>query len=199
MTLGSELGPLAALQGEWEGAEGLDVAFSNVRGVIADTPFRERTTFSPFGPVENGTQVLYGLDYRTAAWRDGEENPFHTEVGYWLWDAADGQVMRCFMVPRGTLVLAGGSAAAGDKVIHMSAEVGSETYGILSNRVLASMARTIGYTLTLAIGDGTFSYDESTTIEHARQPNPIVHTDRNTLHRVGDAGPQGEVSLHGPD
>ena len=43
----------------------------------------------PFGPVDNGTQALYGLDYRMAAWRGDEENPFHTEVGYWLWDAAD--------------------------------------------------------------------------------------------------------------
>src|SRR5581483_7883163 len=96
-----ELGPLAGLQGTWEGEAGLDIAFSNEKGTMGETPFRERTTFNPFGPVENGSEVLYGLDYRTAAWRGDEENPFHTEVGYWLWDAADGQVLRCFMIPRG--------------------------------------------------------------------------------------------------
>ena len=41
-----------------------------------------------------------------------EENPFHTEVGYWLWDAATGEVLRGFVVPRGITVLAGGTAAA---------------------------------------------------------------------------------------
>ncbi len=69
MALGSELGPLERLQGTWEGDAGLDVSFLNAKGVIGETPFRERTTFNPFGPVDNGSQVLYGLDYRTAAWR----------------------------------------------------------------------------------------------------------------------------------
>ncbi len=75
MALGKELGPLAGLQGTWEGDQGLDVAYSNEKGEIGDTPYREKTTFNPFGPVENGRQVLYGLDYRTAAWRDEEEQP----------------------------------------------------------------------------------------------------------------------------
>ena len=109
-TLGrAHLGPLAELAGIWEGNEGLDVAYSNERGVLAETPYRERVEFKPFGPVDNGAQTLYGLDYRMAAWRRGEDLPFHTEVGYWLWDAADGQVMRCSVVPRGSVVLAGGT------------------------------------------------------------------------------------------
>ena len=107
-------GPAGGAARDLGGGPGLDVAFFNDQGEIGETPYRERTTFNPFGPVENGRQVLYGLDYRTAAWRGDEENPFHTEVGYWLWDAAEGQVMRCFMVPRGTLVLAGGTAAPAD-------------------------------------------------------------------------------------
>jgi hypothetical protein len=196
MALGKELGPLEGLQGTWEGDQGVDVAFSNEKGTIAETAYREKTTFNPFGPVENGHQVLYGLDYRTAAWRDDEENPFHTEVGYWLWDAAEGQVMRCFMVPRGTVVLAGGDAAPGDTTLHMTATCGSETYGILSNRFLAAQARTSGYELTLTIGDGTFSYDETTVIEHGRLSDVLRHTDRNTLVRVDPPDEHGEVSRH---
>jgi hypothetical protein len=41
-------------------------------------------------------------------WRLGETDPFHEELGYWLWDADAGQVLRCFMVPRGVTVIAGG-------------------------------------------------------------------------------------------
>ena len=62
----AHLGPLATLAGTWEGDQGLDVAFQHARGDIGETPYRERITFNPFGPVDNGTQCLYGLDYRTA-------------------------------------------------------------------------------------------------------------------------------------
>jgi hypothetical protein len=195
MTLGAELGPLEKLVGTWEGTEGLDEAFSNSLGQVIETPFRERTTFSSFGPVENGRQVLYGLDYRTAAWRADEENPFHTEVGYWLWDAADGQVMRCFMVPRGSTVLAGGDAVADATSFEMSAEIGSETYGILSNRFLAEAARCIRYHVLVTVGDDTFSYEETTTIEHQRIDALLIHTDRNTLRRLNDDDLPGEVSV----
>jgi hypothetical protein len=185
MTIDRELGPLASLVGTWEGAEGVDEAYSNQQGLVTETLFRERTTFTSFGPVENGSQVLYGLDYRTAAWRGEEENPFHTEVGYWLWDAEAGQVMRCFMVPRGSTVLAGGPATPDATTFTMTAEVGSETYGILSNPHLAKVARATHYSVTVVLGEDTFSYEEATTIEHSRLTNLLIHTDKNTLKRVG--------------
>lgn len=182
----AQLGPLAALVGTWEGDQGLDVSFHNADKQVGETPYRERTVFNAFGPVENGGQVLFGLDYRTAAWRAGEEDPFHTEVGYWLWDAAAGQVMRCFMVPRGSTILAGGPATATSRSFTMSAEVGSESYGILSNLYLAQMARTVHYHCTITIGDDdTFSYDETTTVQLKRFDAPFAHTDRNTLRRIG--------------
>src|SRR4051812_49992326 len=130
MTNTSAWGPLAALIGEWEGAEGVDVAFANVEGRVVETPFRERITLEPFGPVANGSQELWGLDYRMAAWRMNEENAFHTEVGYWLWDADGGHVLRCFMVPRGTTLIAGGTASPTATSFSLEANLGSETYGI---------------------------------------------------------------------
>ena len=180
----AELGPLADLAGTWEGDEGLDVAYSNERGVLAETPYRERVEFKPFGPVDNGAQTLYGLDYRMAAWRRGEDLPFHTEVGYWLWDAADGQVMRGFIVPRGSAVLAGGPAAPEATSFELAAECGSEVYGIVSNPYLARGARSAAYRARIRVEGDVFSYEEETTIEHARWPEPIRHTDRNRLHRV---------------
>ena len=116
----------------------------------------------PFGPGrERHSRSLFGLDYRMAAWRGDEENPFHTEVGYWLWDAADAQVFRCFVVPRGSLVLAGGDATPDAKSFTMHAECGSEIYGVLSNRFLATAARTSNYKCTVTVNDdGTWAYDE---------------------------------------
>jgi len=184
MSSAPEWGPLAGLIGTWEGAEGLDVSFHNVEGTIVETPFRESLTMKPFGPVENGRQVLYGLDYRTAIWRYEEENPFHTEVGYWLWDAGLGTVMRGFVIPRGQVVLAGGQAAAEDRSFTMSADLGSAVWGICSNPFLDQAAKTVRYEVTVTVGDdGTFGYDETTVLEHGRA-GTYNHTDRNVLRRV---------------
>lgn len=179
------LGPLAGLVGTWEGDGGLDVSFHHAEGKIADTPYRERITFNAFGPVDNGTQVLYGLDYRMSAWRSEEEDPFHTEVGYWLWDAEAGQVMRAFMVPRGTVVLAGGDASADDTTFTMTAERGSTTYGVLSNRYLDEAASTVSYSVTVTIDGDSFSYEEDTVLKMTVSDELVHHTDRNRLRRVG--------------
>jgi hypothetical protein len=188
VSAGPEWGPLARLAGIWEGDQGEDVAYSNEKGEIALTPYREHTELKPFGPVENGIQCLYGLDYRMAAWRGTEENPFHTEVGYWLWDATDSQVMRCFLIPRGSALIAGGQVDAGATRYTMVSDAGSETYGILSNQFLAAQARTVRYEVTIDVSeDGVFSYEETSTIEHGRLPEHLVHTDRNTLRRIAEA------------
>ena len=180
-----ELGPLAALVGTWEGNGGLDIAFHNATGRVIETPFRERTSFSSFGPVDNGAQSLFGLDYRTAAWKDDDDDPFHTEVGYWLWDALDNQVMRCFMVPRGSTLLAGGPAHVDSRTFTMEATLGSPVYGILSNPYLDKVAQTTHFEVTVTVGDdGSFSYDETTTVTLAKYGGPFRHTDRNTLHRI---------------
>ena len=179
-----EWGPLAGLIGEWEGDQGVDFSFHNVEGEVGETKYREKVSMKPFGPVDNGTQHLYGLDYRMAAWRGDEENPFHTEVGYWLWDGATGEVMRCFMVPRGSVAIAGGTAKASDKSFNLEATLGSVTYGILSNRYLDEKAKTTKYTCTVTVNGDTWSYDETTAYTHAIG-GEIAHTDRNTLRRVG--------------
>lgn len=142
-------GPLAALIGEWQGEGGLDAAFSHSQNAVLDTPFREKVSMKPFGPVDNGDQHLYGLDYRSAMWRGSEENPFHTEVGYWLWDGDANQVMRCFVVPRGIVVIAGGTAAADATEFELVARIGAPTYGISENLYLSSAASTTDYSVKI--------------------------------------------------
>ncbi len=177
------LGPLAPLMGEWEGGEGVDVAPEG--DGEKRTQFRERICFDPMGPVENGPQVLYGLRYSTIAWPLGEDDPFHEEVGYWLWDAANRQVMRCFIVPRGVVVNAGGEADPGARQFAMRAEVGSEVYGVMSNPFLDRAFKTVRYELNVTIhGDGHFSYWEDTVLKIPGRDDLFHHTDQNTLRRV---------------
>ena len=182
----TEWGPLQALIGDWEGDGGLDSAFSHSRGEVVSTPFREKVTMKPFGPVDNGSQHLYGLDYRTAMWRGDEENPFHTEVGYWLWDGAANQVMRCFVVPRGIITMAGGTSDPEATSFTMSAALGSPVYGISENLYLNQGASTVRYEVTITVnGDGSWTYAENTTLHMNEFDEPFPHTDHNTLHRVG--------------
>jgi len=71
--MANEWGPLGPLAGEWEGEGGLDTAFSHAQNKVLGTPFREKCSLKPFGPVDNGDQHLYGLDYKSAMWRGNED------------------------------------------------------------------------------------------------------------------------------
>ncbi len=177
------IGPLAPLAGIWEGDKGIDI--SRIKSRETSTQFRERAVFEPIGPVNNGPQKLYGLRYSTVAWRLLEEEAFHEEVGYWLWDKDQKQVLRCFMVPRGVLINAGGDVEPNSKSFHLSAEAGSETYGILSNKFLNETYKTRKYLLDVNIhDDGTFSYKEDTQLWIPVDKEIFHHTDQNTLKRV---------------
>lgn len=183
--MADEWGPLGALAGEWQAEGGLDTAFSHSQGKVVATPYLEKLTFKPFGPVDNGSQALYGLDYKSAMWRGDEENPFHTEVGYWLYDPATGEIMRGFVVPRGITVLAGGTAAADAKSFTLHAAMGDPQYAIGENKYLAENASTLTYDVTISINDdGSWSYAETTMLKMKEFDEPFAHTDHNTLRRV---------------
>jgi hypothetical protein len=184
--MADEWGPLGRLVGEWQEEGGLDTAYSHSQEKVVATPYLEKLSFKPFGPVDNGSQALYGLDYKSAMWRGDEENPFHTEVGYWLWDGATGEIMRGFVVPRGITVLAGGTAAADARSFTLSAKAGDPQYAIGENKYLAQNASTLSYTVTITINDdGSWSYDETTMLKMKEFDEPFAHTDHNTLRKVG--------------
>ena len=184
--MANEWGPLQALAGEWESDQGgLDTAFSHSQNKVLGTPYLEKLTLKPFGPVDNGGQHLYGLDYKSAMWRGSEENPFHTEVGYWLYDGATGEVMRGFVVPRGITVLAGGTAALDATEFVLKAGKDDPLYNIGENQYLAKNASTLSYQVTITIGEDTWSYDETTMLQMSEFDEPFAHTDHNTLRRVG--------------
>jgi len=177
------LGPLAPLAGIWEGDQGKDVAPAADLSVES-SDYRERLVLEPMNPVDNHTQWLYGLRYSTVAWRLGQADPFHEEQGYWLWDPAAAQVYRCFIVPRGVSVLAGGDVAADARQWKLSAEVGSEVFGICAQPFLSGAFRVLSYALEMDVGDGSFSYKEDTVLQIKGLSDLFHHTDENTLKRV---------------
>ena len=185
MEIVKNLGPLAALAGTWEGSKGDDTAPADDPTETEKNYFRERMTFVPFGPVNNHAQTLYGLKYSTIAYRLSESDSFHEEVGYWMWDAAASQVVRCFLIPRGISLLAGGRVEKDAKTFTLAAEVGSHTYGICSNPFLDQEFKTMSYSVKITIHDEkSFSYESDTQLKMKGQDEIFHHIDMNTLHRV---------------
>ncbi len=178
-------GPLRALIGIWEGGTGDDTAPSDDRGTEKNK-YRERMMMEPVNfPVENHEQKLFGLRYFTQAFRLGEEQPFHDEVGYWLWDPKAKQVMKCVTIPRGMVLLAGGTAEGDSKSFKLKAELGSTTFGISSNPFLDAEFQTVRFELEMKMNDdGSFSYDSNTVIKIKGQTKLFEHRDKNTLRKV---------------
>jgi len=118
-------------------------------------------------------------------WRDDEQDPFHTVVGYWLWDAATGEVMRGFVVPRGITVLAGGTTTADTTEFTRTASVQVGPYRIGENKYLTANASSVSYEVTITLNDDdTWSYSELTTLHMKEFGDPFPHTDSNTLIRI---------------
>jgi hypothetical protein len=177
-------GPLAMFIGTWEGLKGDDTAPDDFRGVERNS-YREQIVFTPMPPTNNHEQTLYALSYSRTAWRLGEEDPFHCQLGYWLWDPTAKQVMHSFMIPRGMTVLAGGDAQSDSTTLLLKAKRGSSTFGILANPFLDDEFTTVGYEAAITIhGARSFSYREDTQIQIKGQSEIFHHVDLNTLEKT---------------
>lgn len=183
-------GPLRFYIGKWEstGLTGQNRAPDPDRKE-ENTKFRQIMTFEPIGAAENHEQVLYVLKYETKAWEEGEDgpedDPFHQEMGYFIWDKVNRQVMKSFTIPRGVVVLAGGDATLDDTEFKLNATLGSTTYGICSNKFLDDEFQTVSYDVKFElIDEDTFSYDENTRLKIKGQDRIFDHTEKNTLVRV---------------
>jgi hypothetical protein len=187
--MADEWGPLGALIGDWENKgralDGVDVSYSHERERVWNTPYRERASLKPFGPVVNGSQSLYGLDYRSAMWRGEDVEPFHAEVGYWLWDSATGEILRAFVLGRGISVLAGGITTADATSFTMSAGADGSPYRIGENSYLADHASTVSYEITVTLHeDDSWTYAQNSVLRMDQVEGLFAHTDSNHMVRT---------------
>jgi len=189
------LGPLRYLVGTWEGVTGDDTAPSDDRGTEKNK-YRERMVLEPLNPVDNHEQHLFGLRYHTQAFRIGESDPFHDEVGYWLWEPATGLIMQTIAIPRGQVVLAGGTAAPDDKSISVEARRGDTRFGICSTTFLEAAFRTDYYRIDITFnGQDSWTYVTRTDLAVRGNTPPFNHRDTNTLRRIAPPTPNPLVGL----
>lgn len=176
------LGPLFPLVGKWKGVKGRNVAPDPDRG-IEDGVYTEELSFTPIKTVKNHEQTLYGLRYQTTAYENGA--PFHEEVGYWLWEPEAEEIYRCFIVPRGITVLAGGKAKADASKFSLEAKLGDTKFGICSIPFLDKEFKTVRYTLDIEVlRPGEFSYKEITYMQMPGRAELFEHLDQNILTKV---------------
>jgi hypothetical protein len=184
----ANLGPLTALAGVWRGTNGAD-AHPDVVGTERNA-YVERYELQPIDRQTNGPQLFYGLRYHTHIVKPGEAETFHDQVGYWLWEPATHTVTLTLGIPRGQVLLAGGTAEPDATEFEVRAAVGSEVYGILSNPYLDQAFRTLSYRMTVSVNpDDTWSYDEEGVLAIPIRDEPFSHTDHNTLTRIGPPTP----------
>jgi hypothetical protein len=184
----SHLGPLAGMAGIWQGTMGAD-AHPELGGTERNT-FVERYEAQPIDRQTNGPQLFYGLRYHTHIVKPGEVETFHDQVGYWLWEPATNSITLTLGIPRGQVLLAGGTAEPDATEFQVEAAIGKEVYGILSNPFLDQAFRTLSYRMNVQLHpDDTWSYEEEGMLQIPDRDDPFPHTDRNTLTRVGRPTP----------
>lgn len=181
---GVDYGPLACLVGTWKGDKGMDVS-PEVEGK-EESPYFETLMFEAIGTVTNaGKQVLAFLRYHQVVSRKVDQQAFHNETGYWMWDAEAGVVMHSLTIPRGVCVLAGGKVSgktgSGPVVLEVQAALGDKDWGILQSPFMRDKARTTGFKHKITVEGGRLSYSETTTLEIYGRT--FEHTDQNTLTR----------------
>jgi hypothetical protein len=180
----ANLGPLRPMAGVWEGTKGAD-QHPVAEGTEANA-FVEHYELQPIDRQTNGPQLFYGLRYHTHITKPGDVETFHDQVGYWLYEPAAQAVTLTLGIPRAQVLLASGPASPDARDFELTATLGSEVYGILSNPFLYQAFRTLSYRIHVTInGDGTWSYEEEGVLQIPGKDEPFSHIDRNTLTRVG--------------
>jgi hypothetical protein len=182
------LGPLAPMAGIWEGPRGLDV--HPVAEGSEENAYIERIELQPIDAQTNGPQLFYGLRYHTRIVKPGDIETFHDQVGYWLWEPATGMLLQTLAIPRGQIAMAVGKASADAKSFELTAQRSSTVNGICSNPFLEDAFQTTEYRIRVTIhSDTSWSYEQDTILLVRDRPEPFHHTDRNTLHKIGDPTP----------
>jgi hypothetical protein len=179
----ANLGPLGPMAGIFEGRSGSDDHPVAEGG--ENEAFTERYELQPIDFQTNGPQLFYGLRYHTHIDSPTEIGTFHDQVGYWLWEPMAEQVLFTLSIPRGQALLAIGPASDDAREFELTATIGSEVSGIVSNPFLLRGFRTTSYRMAVSIGtDGSWSYESESVLEIPGRDAPFPHVDRNTLHRV---------------
>ncbi len=180
-----DYGPLAGLIGTWKGDKGLDV--SPEPDGTEESPYYETIVFEASGDAENAeVQTLATVRYLQIVRRKSNDEIFHDQTGYWMWDAAAGVVMQSVTIPRAVCVLAGGTHDSanngeGPVTLEVAAKLGDPDWGLVQSPFMRDKATTLAFNHRLTIDGDKLTYNETTQLDiYGRK---FDHTDGNALTR----------------
>jgi hypothetical protein len=180
-----DYGPLAPLIGTWTGDKGVNR--SPEHDGEERSLFYETILFEAIGDVDNADrQNLAVLRYHQVVSRKNNDEVFHNETGYWIWDKADATIMQSFSIPRGVAILAGGNCPApedsnAELSLSVKAVAGNLTFGILQSPFMETNAKTTRFTHEIVVVGDNMRYLETTFLEIYGKK--YDHTDMNRLQR----------------
>ena len=177
-----DLGPLKPLIGTWKSQEsGVDVAPGKAgsaagKGASAVEPYYEVRTFEVAADAVNASsQNLVAVYYKQEVFREKDDVKFHDQRGYLIYDKENQVVYNTFCIPRATCVVAEGKAAA-------KMTLNSAQKGIAESSFMTENATTESFSMTMDIGEDTFTYTQNTNLNIYGKEFP--HTDSATLKKV---------------
>jgi len=183
---GINYGPLAVLIGVWQGDKGVD------RAPEPDgderNPYYETLIFEAAGDVTNAEEQTSAIvHYKQVVSRKSNDEVFHHQVGYWLWDSSDNTIIETFTIPRAVAVVAGGTLAApedldSELVFQVAADINKGEFGIVQAPFMSRKAKTTAFTHTMTVKGDSMRYTQTTVLDIYGKSN-YDHTDLNTLTR----------------
>jgi hypothetical protein len=182
---GVDYGPLALLIGRWKGDKGMDIS-PEPDGSTEKNPYYEELLFEAAGTVGNAEkQTLSVVRYHQEVYRKSDQQQFHDQLGYWLWDADAATIMNSFTIPRGVAIVAGGrfdTALSERSVLLEVASTAGGEWGISQSPFMRDNAKTTAFTMCLEVDGDNMSYSETTMLDIYGRV--FEHTDKSTLTRA---------------
>jgi len=178
-----DYGPLAGLKGTWKGDKGMDIA-PDPDGT-EENPYYETITFEEVGTAKNAEkQLLAAVRYLQVVRRKADDEVFHDQTGYWMYDKEHNTTMQSIVIPRGVALLAGGSAIEeidGTVELHVVSYGEDSEWSVVQSPFMHENAKTLSFTHTLDIKGDTMKYSETTMVDIYGKV--FEHTDTNILQR----------------
>ena len=180
-----DYGPLTVLIGTWVGDKGMDI--SPEPDGTEENPYYETIVYEEAGDLSNAEeQTISIVRYLQIVKRKSNDEVFHDQTGYWMWDAQNKIIMQSLVIPRAVSLLAGGESSVSEASSEVTFKVKSDhekkDWGIVQSPFMLEKALTKSYEVTLKVSGDEMTYSELTKLEIYGRA--FDHTDDNVLTRV---------------
>ncbi|AGH82068.1 putative signal peptide protein [Psychromonas sp. CNPT3] len=186
-TNGLDLGPLTSLIGTWKSIDsgGIDVAPGQTQsavgeGGVAIEPYYETITYQAVADATNAsTQYLTALYYKQEVFRSRDNQKFHDQRGYLIYDKKKNMLYNSFCIPRAVCIVAQAKIDNSSKIINFE----SAPRGIAESGFMTQKDTTTKFTMSLDLSKkDILKYTQMTSLNVYGKA--FSHSDSATLKRI---------------